>query len=133
MPARAAIAAPAHQAAECYVPPDGICVSTQPRRKADLRTRRTFVLRRPSDGRQRPAPDDVNAGRDQGDGDPLHRGGPFAKHGDEGSHRAAAVASLIAIAKLNGLDPETYLRDVLDRIADLLPWNLKPRTTAHAA
>jgi len=38
---------------------------------------------------------------------------------------------LIETAKLNGLDPETYHRDVLTRIADhpakrladLLPWN----------
>jgi transposase len=51
---------------------------------------------------------------------------------DKGGERAAAIYSLIATAKLNGLDPEIYLREVLSRIADhpvnriheLLPWNL---------
>jgi len=54
---------------------------------------------------------------------------------DGGGERAAAMYSLIGSAKLNGLDPELYLRTVLARIADhpvshiqdLLPWNL-----AHA-
>ncbi len=50
---------------------------------------------------------------------------------DSGGDRAASIYSLIGAAKLNGLDPEAYLRDVITRIADhpvnrigeLLPWN----------
>jgi transposase len=54
-------------------------------------------------------------------------------HGsDAGGERAAAIYGLIGTAKLNGLNPEAYLREVLSRIADhpinrieeLLPWNL---------
>lgn len=63
---------------------------------------------------------------------------------DRGGERAAAIYSLVGTAKLNGVDPETYLRDVLSRIADhpvnrieeLLPWNLTADQLAeptHAA
>src|SRR5215469_2284542 len=37
---------------------------------------------------------------------------------DAGGERAAVIYSLIGSAKLNGLDPEAYLREVLTRIAD---------------
>ncbi len=37
---------------------------------------------------------------------------------DSGGERAAAIYSLIGSAKLNGIDPEAYLRQVLTRIAD---------------
>jgi transposase len=55
---------------------------------------------------------------------------------DAGGERAAAIYSLIGTAKLNGLDPEAYMRDVLGRIAEhpinrideLLPWNLVAST-----
>lgn len=51
---------------------------------------------------------------------------------DAGGERAAAMYSLIGTAKLNGLDPQAYLRYVLERIGDhpvnrideLLPWNV---------
>ena len=51
---------------------------------------------------------------------------------DSGGERAAAIYSLIGTAKLNGIDPQAYLRVVLEKIADypishiadLLPWNL---------
>lgn len=57
---------------------------------------------------------------------------------DKGGERAASILSLIESAKLNGLDPEAYLRAVLTRIADhpinrideLLPWNTTDHRTA---
>jgi hypothetical protein len=50
---------------------------------------------------------------------------------DTGGARAAAIASLITSARLNRIEPEAYLRHVLERIAEnpikriaeLLPWN----------
>ena len=61
-----------------------------------------------------------------------------------GGERAAAIYSLVETAKLHGLDPEAYLRHVLERIADypvnrvadLLPWNttgLHPRLDQRIA
>ena len=50
---------------------------------------------------------------------------------DRGGERAAAIYTLIETAKLNGVDPQAWLADVLarlpdhpaKRIGDLLPWN----------
>lgn len=58
---------------------------------------------------------------------------------DAGGQRAAAIYSLVQSAKLNGLDPEGYLREVLGRIADhpinrideLLPWNIGQQDVEH--
>lgn len=57
---------------------------------------------------------------------------------DSGGERAAAIYSLVGSAKLNGVDPELYLRTVLTRIAehpinridDLLPWNFQTDTVS---
>jgi transposase len=57
-----------------------------------------------------------------------------------GGERAAAIYGLIGTAKLNSLNPEAYLREVLSRIADhlinrieeLLPWNLAAELTGSS-
>jgi transposase len=56
---------------------------------------------------------------------------------DAGGDRAAAIYSLLGTAKLNGHNPEAFMREVIARIADhpitrineLLPWNLKATHT----
>jgi transposase len=60
---------------------------------------------------------------------------------DEGGRRAAAIYTLIETAKLNDIDPQAWLADVLarlpdhpaKRIAELLPWNLRLNNLAQAA
>jgi hypothetical protein len=53
---------------------------------------------------------------------------------DAGGDRAASIYTIVQTAKLNGLNPEAYLRDTLANIADghpinrldaLLPWKTK--------
>src|SRR5664279_3903732 len=62
--------------------------------------------------------------------------------GDEGGGETwAIIASLLQTAKMNGLDPETYLTDVLermvsgrttnDRLNELLAWNWRPDQPAQ--
>ena len=57
--------------------------------------------------------------------------------GSEGGGKAAAIAyTLIETAKLNGVDPQAWLTDVLARIADhkitriddLMPWSYAAKT-----
>jgi len=59
---------------------------------------------------------------------------------DRGGARAAILYTLIGTAKLSGIDPQAWLADVLERIADLpvsrlpqlLPWNwTAPAAPAH--
>jgi transposase len=60
---------------------------------------------------------------------------------DAGGERAAAIYSLLGTAKLNGLDPEAYLRHVLERLAEhpinrvneLLPWHVQSALCADRA
>ena len=59
---------------------------------------------------------------------------------DRGGRRAAAMYSLIVTCKMNGVDPQAWLADVLARIAghpahrldELLPWNWRPQLQAIA-
>src|SRR5664280_1415400 len=60
---------------------------------------------------------------------------------DRGGQRAASMYSLVVTAKMNGVDPQAWLADVLSRIATypvhrldkLLPWNWTPRALAILA
>ena len=61
---------------------------------------------------------------------------------ERGGHRAAAMYTLIGTAKLNGIDPQAWLADVIARISDmpvsrlpeLLPWNwAAPEASVKAA
>ena len=57
---------------------------------------------------------------------------------DRGGERAAAIYTLIGTAKLNDIDPQAWLADVLERLAghparslpELLPWNWRPQPSA---
>jgi transposase len=59
---------------------------------------------------------------------------------DAGGHRAAAILTLIETCKMNDVDPEAWLTDILARLPDhpakrineLLPWNWKLRHQPQA-
>ena len=61
---------------------------------------------------------------------------------DEGGRRAAIFYTIIETATLNGLDPQAYMADAIDRMAkghpinrlsELLPWYWKRELTKKAA
>ncbi|HEX3995165.1 MAG TPA: IS66 family transposase [Acetobacteraceae bacterium] len=74
---------------------------------------------------------------------PLGRKNSLFAGSDSGGERWAVLASLINTAKLHGIDPQTYLADVLDRIVsgrtkvnalrELLPWEWKAAREAAVA
>ena len=58
---------------------------------------------------------------------------------EAGGERAAIIYTVLETAKLNGLDPEAYLANIIDRMAkghpanrltELLPWNWSREETA---
>ena len=59
---------------------------------------------------------------------------------DRGGRRAVDMYSLIVTAKMNGVDPQAWLADVLKCIAahpahrldELLPWNWRKAIVSHA-
>jgi len=60
---------------------------------------------------------------------------------ERGGERAAAAYTLIVTAKMNDIEPQAWLADVLDRLPNmpvsrvpkLLPWNWKAQPLAKAA
>jgi transposase len=61
---------------------------------------------------------------------------------DTGGERAASIYTIVQTAKLNGLNPEAYLKDILTRIADghpinriaeLMPWRMAIATPHSSA
>ena len=60
---------------------------------------------------------------------------------DAGGTRAAAFYTLIGTARMNGIEPEAWLTDVIarigghpiNRLAELLPWNWSPPATQSVA
>ena len=59
---------------------------------------------------------------------------------DAGGHTAAVMYTLMGTARLNGINPQRYLRYVLERIADhpsdrideLLPWAVAAKLADNA-
>jgi transposase len=99
-------------------------------------TRREALTRFVSDGRLEA---DNNVAENAMRGIALGRRNYLFAGSNSGGERAAAIYTLVTTAKLNGLNPETYLRDILAKIAEghtinrideLLPWRMVPAAAA---
>ena len=73
---------------------------------------------------------------------PLPRRNFLFLGSDAGGERAAILYTVLESAKPNGLDPQAWLSDVIDRLAnghpinrlgELLPWNWQPKIVTLAA
>jgi transposase len=93
-------------------------------------TRREALTRFLTDGRLEV---DNNVAENAMRGIALGRRNYLFAGSDSGGERAASIYSLVTTAKLNGLNPEAYLRDILAKIAEghtinrideLLPWRM---------
>ena len=71
----------------------------------------------------------------------LNRKNALFAGSDGGAEHWATIASLVETCKLNGVDPQTYLADVLarivnghqnNRIDDLMPWRYENTSTLKA-
>ena len=100
---------------------------------AKTSTVKSFTRRRPS---RKPFPEHLP--RERLRGIALGRKAWLFAGSDRGGHRAAFMYTLIVTAKINDVDPQAWLADVLARIADhssqrldeLLPWNWKQAQAA---
>ena len=72
-------------------------------------------------------------------GPAIVEAGILVGHGDDGGRRWADLASLIEPCKLNGVNPQVYLTDLLtrlvngwpqSRIDELMPWHWAPTKTS---
>jgi transposase len=95
-------------------------------------TRREALTRFVTDGRLEA---DNNVAENAMRGIALGRRNYLFAGSNSGGERAASIYTLVATAKLNGLNPETYLKEILAKIAEghtinrideLLPWRLIP-------
>ena len=101
-------------------------------------TRREALTRFVTDGRLEA---DNNVAENAMRGIALGRRNYLFAGSDRGGERAASIYTLVATAKLNGLNPETYLKDILaniaeghaiNRIDELLPWRMAPAAATSA-